>query len=464
MAYKPKKISEDLTASPVNVINAVRQFASEDYKSYVPYATPDADSIRQVGAILYDQPLLFNEFANLLYNQIGLIIFTSKQFYEHPWQFAIQGKLDFGETVEEIYVGLCEPYRYNPALAETNWMKREVPDVHAAFHPINYQHFYKSTIQRETLQKAFQNLGSLERFITEVIGSMYKSAQYDMFLALQYLLAVNIQNGILPQIKVDGYDTTEHAENTVESLRATSSLFESMLPNFTISGVMNFTPKSEQVLIINSYAEAKLGVKVLASAFNLSYVDYEQRRVTYPGFTYLDVDRLDKLFRYQQDDAIEGYHHFTKEELTALDKVAGVLVDEQFFQCYYRLLDSKTSPENGEGLYYNNWYHVWLSLGVSPFVNAVMFNSEEPAVSTVTVEPYTASLSVGARLPLSATVTTTGFASKAVTWTSDNPENVSVDSGGTITVLKAGGATITATSVADGQKTATCVVSDPGGE
>lgn len=454
MAYTPRKASSDLTGSPLNVINAVRQGASVDYKEYVPYATNNADVIRKIGAILYDNPILFNEFANGLINQIGLVIFTSALFYENPWQFAVKGALDYGETVEEIYIGLCEPHKYDAAVAESKWMAREIPDVHTAFHVVNYQHFYKSTIQRETLQKAFMNVGSLERFITEVIGAMYTSAQYDIYQTLLYLTAILIKDGSITSVRVAGTDTETDSKNTVKVLRSTAPLLESMLPNFTISGVRSQTFRKDQILLINSIVEADLGVDVLASAFNLPYVEYMQRRFSYAPFQYLDVARLTALATDEKGNVDPTYHEFTAEELADLDNVVGILVDEDFYQCYVRLLESRTSPENGEGLYYNNWYHVWMIMGVSPFKNAVLFNkSASVGVSEITVSPSSATMYVGTQLQLSATVQTTGFASQAVTWTSSDEKVAVVDSAGMVTAIAAGSATITATSAADSTKT-----------
>lgn len=82
MATKPKV--RTLTNSSADVLNAIRNSASINYRNYVPVVTPDADSIREIGAIIMDMPALQNEFLSALVNRIGKVIITSKS-YSNPW-------------------------------------------------------------------------------------------------------------------------------------------------------------------------------------------------------------------------------------------------------------------------------------------------------------------------------------------------------------------------------------------
>ena len=132
----PKQIT--LTNSSVDIVNAIRNNASTNYQNYVPIATPDADSIREIGAIIMDFPALQNEFLSALVNRIGRVLLTSR-LYAHPLANFKKGLLEFGETVEEIFVNIAKPYQYDPAVAENTVFKREIADVRSAFHIMNYQ-------------------------------------------------------------------------------------------------------------------------------------------------------------------------------------------------------------------------------------------------------------------------------------------------------------------------------------
>ena len=59
------------------------------------------------------------------------------------------------ETIEEIFVNIAKPFQFDPEVAENTVFKREIPDVRSAFHIMNYQKYYKATIQNDQLRQAF---------------------------------------------------------------------------------------------------------------------------------------------------------------------------------------------------------------------------------------------------------------------------------------------------------------------
>lgn len=83
MATIPK--IKTLTNTSVDVLNVIRENATQNYRDYVPKATPNADSIREIGAIIMDYPALQNEFLSALVNRIGRVMITSKM-YDNPWR------------------------------------------------------------------------------------------------------------------------------------------------------------------------------------------------------------------------------------------------------------------------------------------------------------------------------------------------------------------------------------------
>ena len=64
MATKPKIVT--LTNNSVDVLNAIRNSASINYRDYVPIATADADSIREIGATIWTTPHCRMSFSMLL--------------------------------------------------------------------------------------------------------------------------------------------------------------------------------------------------------------------------------------------------------------------------------------------------------------------------------------------------------------------------------------------------------------
>ena len=84
-------------------------------------------------------------------------------------------------------------------------------------------------------------------------------------------------------------------------------------------------------------------------------------------------------------------------------------------------------------------------------------------VSKITLNTTTASLEVGKTTTLTATVEPNDATNKNVTWTSSDTSVATVAPDGTVTAVKAGTATITATAEGDNSKFATCTVTVTGG-
>lgn len=449
MANKPAIVT--LTNSSVDVLNAIRNSATVNYRDYVPIATPDADSIKEIGAIIMNYPSLQNEFLSALVNRIGRVILTSK-VYSNPWSMFKKGLLDFGESLEEIFTNLAKPFQYDPATAENKIFAREIPDVRAAFYIRNYQKYYKSTIQNDSLRAAFMSWDGITSLIASIVNSMYTAANYDEFQTMKYMLARKIINGEMYSVSVPEL-TKANAADIVTEIKAVSNNFEFESDEYNLAHVYNHSLKDSQYLILSSKADSIINVNVLATAFNMEKAEFMGHVVLIDGFGKLDIARLNTLFA---DDPT--YEEIGEDELEALNEIPAVLVDRDYFMIFDNLVNF-TENYNGEGLYWNYWYHVWKTFAVSPFANNAMFIPATPGVTSVTVNPSTITIAAGASAQLTATVVTTNFAPQTVVWTSDN-EHVSVNASGVITSDGTGTQTanIKATSVYDSTKSGTCVV------
>lgn len=454
MATTPKIVT--LTNSSVDILNAIRNNATQNYRDYVPKATPDADSIRQIGAIIMDYPALQNEFLSALVNRIGRVLITSKM-YDNPWAFFKKGLLEFGESVEEIFVNIAKPFQFDPAVAETNVFKREIPDVRAAFHIMNYQKYYKSTISNDQLRQAFLSWQGISDLIAKIVDAMYTGANYDEFQTMKYMLARHILDGHMYPVEIPTVETA-NMKSIVSVVKGVSNKFTFLSPNYNLAGVQTYTAKNDQYMLINSQFDATMDVEVLASAFNMDKAEFSGRRVLVDSFGSLDTARLSELFAGDST-----YVEISSDELKALDAIPAVLVDRNWFMIFDNFYNF-TEQYNGEGLYWNYWYHVWKTFSVSPFANNALFIPGTPGVTSVTVTPSRSTVAAGQSVQLSANVVTTNFAPKSVTW-GVNSEYATVDNSGKVTVLSTAPAstniTVTATSTYDTSKKGTANISTP---
>lgn len=447
MPNTPVKNPKIATSTTREILNAIRESASQNYKDLVPILL-DGDDIKKIGNILMDSVTLKNEFLQTLVNRIGYVITTSKS-YKNPLSIFKKGKMDYGETIEEIFVNIAKPFQYDVDTATSEVFKREQPDVRTAFHVVNFKTFYKQTTEDATLRQAFLSYDGVNDLLSRIIESMVTAEQYDEFTTTKYMLAHLILKGLIKTetiVKPVDRDTTT---KVAKVLRKTSNDLTFMKDKFNLMGVKNVTSFDDQYILITTDFEAEMSVDVLAWAFNMSKVDYLAHRVLIDDFGDIDIERMKELLGTL-------YVDISADEMAALSEIPAILVDKSFFQIYDNYTNMDTIY-NQQGLYYNHFYHVWKIFSTSPFSNAVTFVSGVPAVTSVNVSPSTATLSVGARLQLFVNVKTENFASQAVVWESDN-EKVTVSNTGLVEVLDGatGKAVITATSVLDNKKTAKC--------
>lgn len=451
----PKQVT--LTNSSVEILNTIRDNATVNYQNYVPYATPDADSIRKIGAIIMDYPALQNEFLSALVNRIGRVMVTSKT-YENPWAMFKKGFLEFGETIEEIFVNIAKPFQFDPAVAETDVFKREIPDVRSAFHVMNYQKYYKTTISNDQLRQAFLSWEGITDLIARIVDSMYTGANYDEFQTMKYMLARYILDGRMYPVTIQDV-TSANMNSIVSSIKGISNKFEFLSGAYNPAGVKTYSVKNDQYMLVNSDFDATMDVEVLAAAFNMSKAEFLGHRVLVDSFGSLDTARLAELFANDPN-----YEEIDSGDLELLDSIPAVVVDRNWFMVFDNF-NNFTEQYNGQGLYWNYWYHVWKTFSVSPFANAALFVPGTPGVTSVTVTPDSATISgaSGGTVQLNAAVVTTNFAPQTVVWSSSS-DTVTVNASGLVTVPAGTGATsvtITATSTYDSGKkdTATITVS-----
>lgn len=440
-----------LSGNSVDILNAIRNSATQNYKDYIPVATKDAESIREIGAIIMDYPALQNEFLSALVNRIGRVLITSKM-YSNPIEMFKKGMLEFGETVEEIFVNIAKPFQFDPSIAEKEVFKREIPDVRGAFHVMNYQKFYKATISDRELKQAFLSWDGVSNLIAKIVDSMYTGANYDEFLTMKYLLARHILDGHMTVQEIPAVTTANMKAITAE-IKGVSNKLTFMSSENNVAGVQTFSLKENQYLIMNAQFDATMDVEVLASAFNMDKAEFMGHRVMIDGFGNLDIARLNILFA---DDP--NYTKIGTADLEALNAIPAIIIDADWFMVFDNLQEF-TEQFNGQGLYWNYWYHVWKTFSVSPFANTALFVAGAPLVTSVKVNPSAANASVGQSLQLTATVETENFAPQSVTWTSDS-DKATVDIRGKVTLLEGATGTIniTATSVYDSIKNGTCVI------
>lgn len=366
-----------LNASTIDILNVIRQNASYDYQQNVPEVATVND-IPKVGEIIYGTPAFANQFINALVNRIAIVRVQSATF-NNPYSILKKGYIEYGETVEDIFVSIAKAVDFNVEKAAKREFQRTIPDVRSAFHVMNWRAMYPVTIQDEDLRQAFLSIDGVQNLIAKIVDSVYTAAEYDEFLLFKYLLIKAISHGKMYPTSIGaGTDLSEAAVQ----FRGTSNLLPFMSNEYNEAGVKTNTPKERQVIFMDAMFNAQFDVNVLASAFNMDKADFMGRLFLIDNWTDFDNERFD-IIRANSD----GIEEVTTNELALLANVKAVILDDNWFQVYDNN-NKFTEKYVSSGLYWNYFYHTWKTVSNSPFANAVVFVTSAADVtlpSTITV-------------------------------------------------------------------------------
>lgn len=359
----PRRIAvQTLNASTLDILNVIRQNASYDYQQNVPVVETATD-IPRVGEIIYGTPAFANQFINSLVNRIAIVRVQSATF-NNPYAHLKRGYLEYGESIEEIFVNIAKAVEYTPEKAPAREFRRTIPDVRSAFHVMNWRVMYPVTIQDEDLRMAFLSADGVTNLIAKIVDTVYTAAEYDEYLLFKYLLIKAIAKGKVYPVSIgDGSDLKEAAVQ----YRGMSNVLPFMKDLYNEAKVRTTTPKSRQIIFMDAMYNAQFDVDVLSSAFNMDKADFMGRLHLIDDWTTFDNERFE-IIRSHSD----GIEEVTEDELALMSGVKAVLMDEEWFQVYDNN-NKFTEKYVASGLYWNYFYHTWKTISNSPFSNAVVF-------------------------------------------------------------------------------------------
>lgn len=336
-------------SSNIEILNAIRSQASNEYQRRIPSATKAniADTIQT----MWDYRPARNEFVNALVNQIGMIIARNVS-WSNPLAKFKMGMLNYGQTIEEYQVGLIEATTYDPSRdsLERDVFGQAVIDVQSSFHKVNRQDKYKITINDNTLKQAFTSDNGLSTFISQLLEAPTTSDQWDEFLLTAGLFKEYHRNGgffkvNVPDVSAQG-STEANAKYFLRRVRELSSTLPFISTHYNAAGMPVAAKPDDLELFITPEALAAIDVEALAGAFNIERADVSSRMTVIPA------------------------EHF------GIKGAQAILTTRDFFVIADQLLETR-SMQNPDGLYENHWLHHWQVISASRFVPAVLFTSVE---------------------------------------------------------------------------------------
>jgi len=335
-------------------LNAVRNEAGYDYQSRIPEATQA--NIQDVIQNLWNNRPQLNQFVDVLVNRIGLVMFREWS-WSNPLAPLKRGTLEFGETIEEIMVGLIDADEYD---SDRDELEREIygaktPEVQVNYHSVNRRNRYKLTIKEPLLKQAFISDQGLSTFVSQLLGAAQKSDQRDEFLAMANLFKEMDQaagdGGIYnAQIADIGDVTSDGADSryALRRMREFGHLLQFPSRLYNVAGMPQAVNPDDLIIFTTPEADAAMDVEALAGAFNIDKVQLGNRKFVLPKEHY----------------GIPGFQ--------------AVVTTKEFFVVADQRIDT-TSQYNPAALFTNYWLHHWQVISASRFAPMVMFNSERPS-------------------------------------------------------------------------------------
>ena len=417
--------------------------------------------IPEIGKIIMSNTRYKNAFINAV-NVIALTLIIDDA-WANPWEdFTNQGQIRYGQSVREMILDLVDAEDYNENMNNpTHFLETVVPNVLNYMHEINFQKFYKSTVNDQEIALAFYDSTGIFNFIQAVYNNLRKSYVYDRYIVDKYQIQRRLVDGTIPSKEIPNFNTNTVREN-VSIMKEYSNNMTFLSPNYNPAGLRLATPFDKQRTIISTGLEAKISTEVLATSYFRNDAELKTKLALIDGFAENDWSRLAKLLKDQ-------YKPFTEKEIERLQSVVGLIISDNFFKDYYYALDGQaetinTDFRNPETLSRTMWLHAWRIFSTSPFEQCLAFTKDTNSVTSVTVSPATATITKGQTLQLKAIVEVTGITNKSVAWSVDEDsasKNVTINQDGVLKVASTSTATsvtVTATSVFDKKKTGTATI------
>lgn len=345
------------------VLQATYSEMNSDFQARVEGLFDTDADLANFGNALFNYKPGANEFLYSLINHIGLVNVNYREF-ESPLKMFKKGWMEFGDTIEDIYIEPVKGLLYEAEVPNDNpgdqWQTFK-PDQDVVFYKINRECVYPVTLNERVLRRAFMSYRELDKFMAGIMRQLYNGDELDDFTLTMKLLS-NYSNvggkNLYFQVPVTAVTDETSAKTLVKAVRSVVKGLRFPTRQYNAKGVLNWARPEDMYLLVTPEINAILDVDVLAKAFNMNKAEFLGNVVEVPGF-YGD----------------------------SMADVQALLVDKEFIQDYDTYKDILSTGVNARHLTTNYFYHHQGIMACSPFYHAIAF------VKTTIAQPSTVSIS-----------------------------------------------------------------------
>lgn len=377
------------------LLDSIYATASSAYQEAVPLTT--AVGIKDVGEAVLNAPsAIRNEFMSNLYNKIGLTLIDYPVVDNHL-AFLRKGVLEYGQTIEDIYVGLANSVPYVTGMADADVTAGNYPDqfkVHKVPHRSAFYHTilsrqYAVTRHLTDLKKAFHSAAGVDEFAAGIMNAITSKENYDDYRMTVALMARQIEeaqkvenfHGSVHLLTLFNADKPEAEQVTAETafsnrdflqffsnqLKKWSKRLKYLRSDLNIAGVDNTLPLSRQRIMMLEDITTDFETQLLAWAYNGGN---------------LEIGGVDGIDTWYSIGATADGETITPDDITVRStfstaegestQCAAVIYDPEMLKIYTKERVSSQS-ENAAGNYWNLFDSVEDINAASPYRNFICF-------------------------------------------------------------------------------------------
>lgn len=349
-------MAEKLDMTNINMLNAVRQTMSVDYRDRVPVAT--RNNIDDIAKTLTDpySPMARNELVPALVNLIASQSISTEAF-RNPLRVLNSNAMPFGNGEQEVYVNFARGYAHNANISIEDATAIYDSYIMALYHVINFNNDYPVTIWFEDMRGAFLDDYGLRNLVQAKVESVVSACNWDEFTTAKELIASAKRAGQIYPVHVEKVTDQKSANALAKQIQSYIDKIQFPNPLYNFAGATSAAKEDTILLFVDPDTKAAMNVDSYASAYN-----------------------LDRMIPKAQQVLIDN---FNKDE-----DIVAVLVDKRFFKIreQYRMM---VQDNVNRGLRWNSTYTVKEMFSYSLFYPIIVFTTDQVLISSINKQDVT---------------------------------------------------------------------------
>lgn len=334
------------TGISADVLNAIRNQASDHYKDYVPIVQPGTNDVFKVGNVILDHVDIRNEFLSVLPNVIKDDSYFQYDFVNPFEKFYYRGWAEEADVIQHIFVQGPDTVPYDIADSES-FTQNYDPKVKTAYWYQRVKYQQNWSISYDELKMAFKNPAMMNNFLENLRRkSEYQKTVYTWELC-QYMAFWLYQFTNISSV------TTSNINNLVSNfiLRYYTYVNNTLYDSIASSDIVFLLSRHCMVLtsLLNYH------VTNLRDLFNLPLNFIPLQHINFSSIINTNI-----IENYRSDIVSEIY----------------LMCDRNTFN-YYDTLDTTKVFDNPQTLKYNFTRNIRQIYGISPYATAIKGIMEE---------------------------------------------------------------------------------------